>query len=169
MQPSPHRNQGTHELAKKRNCASLSVVVVASGSPAGTARAAQTLKTASNDIEAQLIVVSQSESSSFASSIERIGAEFVAAPRGSSRAEMCDLAMRRTRGPIVVVRDVDTIGDAQWLDTYRRILPKRAPVAAESVVLESMVAVRSGLADARPGYATDRGTISSSVEAAAAL
>jgi hypothetical protein len=126
------------------------VVVVSTGSSRTTQRATQTLKAAANDLAAQFIVVARNHDPGFASAVERNGAEFVAAPPGCSRAEMCDLGMRRVVGTIVAVRDDVSVGDAEWLDAYRRVLPKRevpssAPI--ESVVMDTLIASRASLAD----------------------
>jgi hypothetical protein len=128
------------------------VVVVSSGSTVVAQRAAQALRSASRDFAAQLIVVSQVEDPGFASTVERSGVEFVAAPPGSTRAEMCDLGMSRASGAIVAVRDDVAVGDARWLDTYRSVLPIRevslsTSTIAESVVMDTMVAGHVGPAD----------------------
>ena len=63
---------------------------------------------------------------------------------------MCDLGMSRACGTIVAVRDDVSVGDAGWLDAYRRVVPKIEinPIApVESVVMETMVASRARLAD----------------------
>ena len=138
---------------KTSSCASLSVVVVSSGSSATAQFAVQALRSAAHDLCAQVIVVSQDHNPSIATSFERNGAEFVAAPRGSTRAEMCDLGMSRAEGAIIAVRDDVSVGDAAWMDAFRKVLPKReeAPVATfESVVMDTFVASRGVLADS-PG------------------
>lgn len=135
---------------KTSSCASLSVVVVSTGSARTTERATQVLQSASRDLAAQFIVVAKSKDPALAVAVERHGAEFVQAPSGSSRAEMCDLGMSRVCGTIVAVRDDVSVGDAGWLDAYRRIVPKveTTPVAPiETVVMETMVASRARLAD----------------------
>ena len=136
--------------------ASLSVVVVASGSSLSAQQATQALMCASRGLIAQFILVSQDEDPAFVSTVERTGAEFVAAPPGCTRAEMCDLGMSRASGSIVAVRDDVGVGDARWLDTYRSMLPMRdaaAPLSPpiESVVMDTLVAGRAGLADASFG------------------
>ena len=134
--------------ARTGSCASLSVVVVSTGSARTTERATQVLQTAARDIDAQFIVVARSHDSHFAAAVQRNGAEFVVAPSGCSRAEMCDLGMGRAYGNIVAVRDDISVGDAQWLDAYRRVLPKReASAPLETVVMETMVASRVIRAD----------------------
>jgi hypothetical protein len=174
MQSSAHGKQRNQADSRTSSCASLSVVVVSSGS-ANSARAAQALRTASHDFAAQLILVSQDHDPAFAKSVERSGAEFVAAPVGSSRAEMCDLGMTRVSGSIVAVRDDVAIGDAAWLDAYRAVLPRHEtvkPAAApmETVVMDTLVAARVGLADSpAPFAALDRGAGSASIEMAAAV
>jgi hypothetical protein len=63
---------------------------------------------------------------------------------------MCDLGMSRANGNIVAVRDDVSVGEGEWLDAYRRVLPNRdvAPVAPlEAVVMDTMVASRAGRAD----------------------
>jgi hypothetical protein len=145
-----NRNQ---ELANVPR-ASLSVVVLASGSAATAQSAAQAITAACEDLSAQFILVSQEDDPALATRIEGAGAEFVTAPRGSTRAEMCDLGMRRASGTIVALRDDVAIGDATWLDAYRSVIPRR-PVAtslpSESLVMNTQVATRAALADVRPG------------------
>ena len=148
MRSSAYGNQGDSGL-KSKAYASLSVVVVSQGSAHESQLAAQVLRTASNDLSAQLILVSANRDPSLATSVERSGAEFVVAPAGSTRAEMCDLGMRRAVGTIVAVRDDVAIGDATWLDAYRRIVPRRTPTPAtmESVVMDTQIPERTPLAD----------------------
>jgi hypothetical protein len=135
-------------------------VVVSSGSAVVAQRATQALKRASREFMAQFILVSQDEDPAFVSTVECTGAEFVAAPPGSTRAEMCDLGMSRASGTIVAVRDDVAVGDARWLDTFRAVLPMRdatAPLSPpiESLVMDTLVAGRAGLADSRaPSFAT---------------
>ena len=163
------RNQA---VVNTGTCASLSVVVVSSGSALAAQRATQALKTASRDFPAQFIVVAQDDDPAFVLSVERTGAEFVVAPSGCSRAEMCDLGMSRASGTIVAVRDDVAIGDASWLDAYRAVLPKTRPSTSapmESVVMDSMVAGRVGLADTATSFGTlEAKTSTASIEMAAA-
>jgi hypothetical protein len=152
------------------SCASLSVVVVSTGSARTTERATQVLQTASRDIDAQFIVVARSHDSHFAAAVQRNGAEFVVAPSGCSRAEMCDLGMGRAYGNIVAVRDDISVGDAQWLDAYRGVLPKREVSPMETVVMETMVASRVIRADAAPeAKAVESGVSGPSIELAEAV
>ena len=160
--------------AKSSHCATLSVVVVSLGSAVVAERATQALIRASRDFAAQLIVVSQADDPDFASIVERSGAEFVAAPPGSTRAEMCDLGMSRASGVIIAVRDDVAVGDARWLDTYRRVLPRReVPLStstmAESVVMETMVAGHVGVADSAQTVSLDMRVRAASIEMAAAV
>ncbi|HEX6314200.1 MAG TPA: hypothetical protein VFZ73_05045, partial [Gemmatimonadaceae bacterium] len=126
------------------------------GSAATAQRAAQAVTSACEDLKAQFILVSKEDDPALARSIESTGVEFVTAPRGSSRAEMCDCGMRRASGSIVAVRDDVAIGDATWIDAYRSLIPRRPAVttsAVESVVMDTQVATRSAPADALPGAA----------------
>jgi hypothetical protein len=149
--------------------------VVSLGSTGVAERAAQALISASRDFAAQLIVVSRDKDPGFASIVERSGAEFVAAPPGSTRAEMCDLGMSRASGAIVAVRDDVAVGDARWLDTYRRVLPPRevpqaTSMIAESVVMETMVAGHIGVADGAEAVGSlDTRVRAASIEMAAAV
>jgi pantothenate kinase len=148
------------------------VVVVSSGSSATAQFAVQSLKSAAHDLCAQVIVVSQDHNPSVAAGFERNGAEFVAAPRGCTRAEMCDLGMSRADGAIIAVRDDVSVGDAAWLDVFRKVLPRReeAPVAPfESVVMDSFIASRAVLADssvAHEGLDSARGDSAIGIAAA---
>lgn len=133
---------------------SLSVVVVATGSALQAQRAAQAL--VSSDLATQFILVSRDPDPAFAATMSRTGAEFVVAPAGCTRAEMCDLGMSRAVGAIVAVRDDVDVGDAAWLDVYRTLLAGRMPATVvETVVMDSQVATRTVLADSSAGaYAT---------------
>jgi hypothetical protein len=171
MQSTVHERQ--HKPASKSGTgASLSVVVVSSGSVTVAQQAAQMLKAASADLDAQFILVAHADDPAFAISVEQTGAEFVAAPAGSSRAEMCDLGMMRANGTIVAVRDDVAIGDASWLDVYRRVVPARVALATapvESVVMDTLVAGRVALADAVAFSTLETRGDSSSIEMAAAV
>jgi hypothetical protein len=127
------------------------------GSPTDTSRATQTLGLASRDLGAQIIVVSDDAGPALARTVEGSGAQFVAAPPGSSRAEMCDLGMRHAVGSIVVVRDDAAVSDAKWLDAYRAVLGQRkvpTPSAVEAVVMDTMVTGRSAVADRGAAFAS---------------
>lgn len=171
MRSSAYGKQG-NSSQKSNTYASLSVVVVSQGSAQESQRAAQALKTASHDLSAQLILVSANNDPVLVRSIEGSGAEFVVAPAGSTRAEMCDLGMRRAVGTIVAVRDDVAIGDAAWIDAFRRVVPRRGPAPAhvESVVMDTQVPARAPLADkwvAAAVLETSAGT--ASIEMAAAI
>ena len=148
MRSSVPGNRG--QMVARTERASLSVVVLSVGTPSDLQRATQTLGLASRDLGAQLIVVSHDARPVLARAVERSGAEFVVAPRGSSRAEMCDLGMRHASGSIVVVRDDAVVTDAKWLDAYRAVLGQRrvpTPPVVESVVMDTMATSRTELAD----------------------
>jgi hypothetical protein len=124
--------------------ASLSVVVLSNGSPAATLRAASAVCDRCADLTAQLIVVSHGEPDHTLSSLlRRNGADLVAAPATSTRAEMCDLAMHHATGAIVTVREAADVGDGRWLDVFRTVVPSREIqplLVREKVVLDTMVA-----------------------------
>ena len=85
---------------------------------------------------------------------------------------MCDLGMSRAIGNIVAVRDDTSVGNAEWLDVYRRILPQRespnAPV--ETVVMDTMVAARAIRADGTSDLETvESGRTGASIELAEAV
>lgn len=151
--------------------ASLSVVVVSSGPAMVAERAARVLSRAQVDFTAQLIVVSQDHNPGVAALVERTGAEFVAAPPGSTRAEMCDLGMNRAHGTIVAVRDDVAVGDAGWLNAYRAILPRReVPAPVEAVVMDTQVAGRVALADSARSFAgLDAQALTATIDMAAAV
>lgn len=159
MRSTTFPKQRNSASARTGYCASLSVVVVSSGSALVAQRATQALKSASQGFTAQFILVSQDEDPCFVSTVERTGAEFVVAPPGCTRAEMCDLGMSRASGSIVAVRDDVAVGDARWLETYRAVLPPHdaatpQSLPIESVVMDTLVAGRVGLADGAPSFAT---------------
>lgn len=142
-------------VARTEKCASLSVVVLSMGTPTDTRRATHTLGLASRDLGAQLIVVSHHADPALAKTLESTGAEFVLAPPGSSRAEMCDMGMHHARGAIVVVRDDAAVSDAKWLDTYRAVLARgesRAQSTVEAVAMDSQVVRRVARADAPESF-----------------
>ena len=170
MRSSSNGKQRTPAAIRGGNSASLSVVIVSSGSATESQRAAQVLKTASRDFSAQFILVSQNGDPGLASTVEMIGAEFVLAPMGSTRAEMCDLGMCRANGAIVAVRDDVTVGDGRWLDTYRAVLPRTVTIPAEAVVMDTLVAATGALADGPATFATIEKTArAATIEMAAAL
>ena len=88
---------------------------------------------------------------------------------------MCDLGMSRASGAIVAVRDDIAVGDAGWLDTYRRVLPKRElpsmpPAVTESVVMDTMVAGHVGMADGAQAVTSGEPRVRvASIEMAAAV
>ena len=172
MRSSSNGKQRTPAAVRGGSSASLSVVIVSSGSASESQRAAQILRKASLDFSAQFIVVSQNGDPSVASTVEMTGAEFVLAPAGSTRAEMCDLGMCRANGAIVAVRDDVTVGDGRWLDTYRSVLPRseRATFAAEAVVMDTLVAGAGARADGPTPFATiEKAARAATIEMAAAL
>ena len=148
-----HVQQRTQASARSVTGPSLSVVVVtSSGSRNSGSEAAHALRSASRDMPAQLIFVAREADPGFVSLVERSGGEFVKAPSGSTRAEMCDLGMKAARGAIVAVRDDDAVGNADWMSAYRGVIPAReAPRApAESVVMDTLVTGTAELADVAP-------------------
>jgi len=175
MSGTAYGNQRNQPAARTGNCASLSVVVVSSGSAVLAQRATQALRSASSDFEAQFILVSQDQDPALVSCVERTGAEFVSAPPGCTRAEMCDLGMNRAFGSIVAVRDDISVGDAHWLDTYRSVLPPRTAASKvsasnESVVMDTMVARRVGMADLPGSFASlETRVAAAAIEMAAAV
>ena len=172
MRTSAIARQRTPASVRSGTIASLSVVVVSSGSAVDGQNAAKALKGASSDFSAQLIFVSQASDPGFVSVVERSGGEFVEAPTGSTRAEMCDIGMSHANGSIVAVRDDVAVGDARWLDVYRSVLPAREvsrPVA-ESIVMDTLVASRVQLADvALPHSSAEGRDRSAASEMAAAV
>ena len=129
------------------------------------------LKTASHGFSAQFIVVSQNGDPSLASIVEKTGAEFILAPSGSTRAEMCDLGMSRASGAIVAVRDDVLVGDGRWLDSYRAVLPHREqmPAPVETLVLDTMVAAGGARVDGATPFALEKTVRPATIEMAAAL
>jgi hypothetical protein len=145
-------------------------VIVSSGSATEPQRAAQVLRTASRDFSAQFIVVSQNGDPGLASTVEMAGAEFVLAPTGSTRAEMCDLGMCRANGAIVAVRDDVSVGDGRWIETYQSVLTRRETVTlpSESLVMDSMVATAAIRADGVTPFAAEKAH-TATIEMAAAI
>jgi hypothetical protein len=172
MRTSAIARQRTPASVRTGTIASLSVVVVSSGSVVDGKNAATALKGASSDFSAQLIFVSQAADPGFVSAVERSGGEFVEAPAGSTRAEMCDIGMSHAHGSIVAVRDDVAVGDARWMDVYRGVLPLRdvARPVAESIVMDTLVASRGQLADvAAPRLSAEGRSLSAASEMAAAV
>lgn len=174
MRPSSHSTQRCQEAVN--GGASLSVVLVMSGSTAEAQRATTAVRRAATGCSAQLILVSRCQDATFATSVERSGAEFVVAPPGSTRAQMCDLGVSRARGTILAVRDDVTVGNASWIDAYRTVLSsqrvKTPRTHVEAVVMDTSVPAtrRDGRADARPAYSTREGRATSpSMQTGAAI
>ena len=151
MQSAEFRKQRSPAAVRTGSCSTLSVVIVSTGPAVVTQHAAQSLNDASRDFTTQLIVVSRNADPRFASKLEATGAEFIAAPPGSTRAEMCDLGMSCATGSIVAVRDDVAVGDARWIDTYRAVLPARTETVPslrlEVVVMDTLVARRAAIGD----------------------
>ena len=172
MGTSTVASQRTPASVRTGTIASLSVVVVSSGSVVDGKKAAAALTGASSDLAAQLIFVSQATDPGLVTTVERSGGEFLRAPVGSTRAEMCDIGMSHAHGSIVAVRDDVAVGDARWMDVYRNVLPARdeARVVAESVVMDTLVASRVQLADvASPRPSAEGRSVSAASEMAAAV
>ncbi len=170
MKAATQGRQRTPASARSSHSASLSIVVVSSDSANGL-RAARTLTQASAGIAAELIIVSRDADESFAASVTRSGVEFVAAPEGCTRAEMCDLGMTHANGAIVALRDDVDVGDAAWLDAYRALLPgiEARSAVAETVVMDAQVAIRAPLADAPAPSSPQSGARGAAIEMAAAV
>ena len=154
MHSPEYRKQRSPAAVRTGNGASLSVVIVSSGPAVVTELAAQALNAASRDFTTQLIVVSQNANPRFASTLEATGAEFIAAPPGSTRAQMCDLGMSCATGSIVAVRDDVAVGDARWIDTYRAVLSTPAETVrshrADVVVMDTLLTRRVAIGDTPP-------------------
>jgi hypothetical protein len=111
------------------------------------------LKEASSEFRAQVIFVARAADPGFIEIVERNGGEFIHAPMGSTRAEMCDLGMSHAHGSIVAVRDDIAVGDARWMEAYRGVIAVREtarPAVAESIVMDTLVTSRVELADVPP-------------------
>ena len=162
--------------ARTATTASLSVVVVASPGVAAI-DVARCLSVATRELGAQLILVGQGNEPAPRATDSAV---YVRAPEGSSRAEMCDMGMRRASGAIVAVRDAADVGDGRWLDAYRSVLPaarKGAAAPVELLVMDSMDARRAvPAADGPAPYAApaaspaaDARALTAAIEMAAAV
>lgn len=143
----------TNPNGAKVSHATLSVVMTSSRRGGTTLQAARVLAERCPTMQAQLIVVASGGVEPATSTLlESVGATIVVAPASCTRAEMCDLGMKRASGSIVAVRDDADVGDGQWLDAYARILPcVESPVVArepERTVLETQLVRGSQLVDA---------------------
>lgn len=148
-------------VKRARTTASLSIVVVSAGSSESRYRAVRVLMDTSANLAAQVIVVSRSEPDQALNSLLSRGvAQFVGAPAGCTRAEMCDLGMSQVTGTIVAVRDEADIGDAGWLRVFQRVVPsvttesvlhdRAIAVGGETVILDTMMAGHGHLGDVAP-------------------
>lgn len=147
-----HRTLAAGQLAHH---ASLSVVVLASPGIPST-DVARRLRSATSELDAQLIMVSQHAEPGWQSTLADHG-ELVRAPSGSTRAEMCDLGMALASGTIVAVKDASDVGDGRWIDAFRAILPRQVHEAelTDVAVMDTMAGARSVLADAAPAHTRD--------------
>lgn len=173
IQNRPHGVPRCTPPKRVADAASLSVVIVASGTTDTSLRALGVLADVGAASAGQVILVSrETPDRRVESLIARRGAKMVLADPGSTRAEMCDLGMKDATGTVVAVRDDVDVGDGAWLSAFAALIPALGAPAtadtdlanafgAERVVMDTMVPVhaaadRSVLPLPRPDRLGDR-------------
>ncbi|MBV6521960.1 MAG: hypothetical protein MNPFHGCM_02104 [Gemmatimonadaceae bacterium] len=131
--------------------ASLSIVVLSTGSHADLKRAIDIMAPSIRRFDAQLIVAREDDGTSVSSLVvDCPKSSLVRAPRGATRAQLCDVGMAAATGDIVALRDDRAVQDCRWLESF-------APAVRRSVPeLEKTVADFSNLAE---GNGNDRAMI----------
>lgn len=102
-----------------RISATLSVVVLSTGSRSDLERAIQVITPSVRRYGAQLIVARADDGLPSAPVLrEHPKAAFVRVPKGASRSQLCDAGMAAATGDIVALRDDSAVSGADWLDSF---------------------------------------------------
>lgn len=102
-----------------REGASLSVVLLSLGNRNDLERAVSVLTPSLQRFGAQLVVAREDDEVPMtALSRENLAVSFVRAPKGSNRAQLCDLGMSVATGDIVALRDDVAVSDSEWMECF---------------------------------------------------
>jgi hypothetical protein len=115
------------EERRLRDRATLSVVLLSSGSVSELERALGVLLPTVRRFGAEVVVARASAHATTSLSHEHPDVRIVHAPLGSTRTELCDAAMAVANGDIVALREDVAVRDADWLHSFRASLKVTAP------------------------------------------
>jgi hypothetical protein len=94
-------------------------VVLSLGSQSDLERAVELMAKSIRWYGAQLVVARAEDGTASADLLrDHPNASIVRAPKGSSRAQLCDAAMAAATGDIVALRDDSAVRDGNWLDSF---------------------------------------------------
>jgi len=99
--------------------ASLSIVVLSVGSRADLEHAIEVMTPSIRRFGAQLVVARAEDGTSLPAFLrDHPKAAMVRAPKGATRAQLCDAGMAVATGDIVALRDDSAVRDVTWLESY---------------------------------------------------
>jgi hypothetical protein len=110
------------EERRLRDRATLSVVLLSSGSVGELERAIGVLLPTVRRFGAEVVVARASAHATTSLMHEHPEVRIVHAPLGSTRTELCDAAMTIANGDIVALREDVAVRDAEWLHSFRASL-----------------------------------------------
>jgi hypothetical protein len=116
------------EERRVRDRATLSVVLLSSGSVSELERAIGVLLPTVRRFGAEVVVARASAHATTSLLHEHPEVHVVHAPLGSTRTELCDAAMAVANGDIVALREDVAVRDAEWLYSFGASLKVTAPV-----------------------------------------
>jgi hypothetical protein len=120
------------EERRLRDRATLSVVLLSSGSANELERAINVLMPTVRRFGAEVVVARACATASTTLLHEHPEVRLVHLPLGSTRTELCDAAMTLVRGDIVALREDVAVRDDAWLHSFRASL--RVPMPTAEVV-----------------------------------
>jgi hypothetical protein len=115
------------EERRLRDRATLSVVLLSSGSVGELERAIGVLLPTVRRFGAEVVVARASAHATTSLMHEHPEVRIVHAPLGSTRTELCDAAMTIANGDILALREDVAVRDAEWLHSFRASLKVAAP------------------------------------------
>jgi hypothetical protein len=103
---------------RTKSGASLSIVVLSVGSSADLEHAIEVMTPSIRRYGAQLIVAREDDGAAEPSLLrEHPMASLVRAPKGATRAQLCDVGMAAATGDIVALRDDCAVRDVRWIES----------------------------------------------------
>jgi len=118
-----------------KTSASLSIVVVSVGSGADLEHAIEVMTPAIRRFGAQLVVAREDDGTNSATVLrDHPKASMVLAPKGATRAQLCDVGMAAATGDIVALRDDSAVRDVSWLESLAHAIRPAEP--AELAVVD---------------------------------
>lgn len=129
-----------------RSGASLSIVVLSVGSRADLEHAIEVMTPSIRRFGAQLVVARAEDGNTSPAFLlpDHPKAAVVRAPKGATRAQLCDVGMAAATGDIVALRDDSAVRDVTWLESYAHA------VRAVEPPIETLVANHSDFSAHEP-------------------